>query len=105
MTIMISQASNDLKPIAQRTTQMTPPVITASSRPMPARRLADQGGGKLRHDGSRLGGGIAALTRRLGDGAHEPRADDDAVRPGRCGGGRLLTGGDAEAQRDRHGAV
>ena len=49
--------------------------------------------------------GSAPLLDRLGDGAHEPRADDHAVRAGVRGGRRLVAVGDAEAERDGHRAV
>ena len=57
---------------------------------MPARRLADERVGEVRDHGCGCRGGIRALLGRLGDGAHEARADDHAVGSGVRGGGRLL---------------
>ena len=47
-----------------------------------------------------LEGGIRRRLDGLGDGPHEARADDHAVRPGVRGGGRLGPVGDAEPERD-----
>src|SRR4051794_13973359 len=94
------KASNPLTPRPQATTQRT--IATAVERTISMRRRSLAGGGAGHPgDGTAHGDrGILPRGDRLGGGAHQARADDDAVGPGVRGGRRVVRRGDAEAERD-----
>ena len=57
ITIVIRKASNDFTPIAQRTIQITSPVIVVSSNPIEAATLAKRSG-EVGHQLPHRGGGV-----------------------------------------------